>query len=89
MKKQRKEIQNQRYELYDKERLTNIERCKTKRNEIIAHSKKVIPKKYEEEREKKTKNTKNIVTNKNITKNKIKVKMFNKKENNKNPKKNL
>jgi hypothetical protein len=40
-------------------------------------------------KEEKEKYTKNIVTNKNITKNKIKVKMFNKKENNKNPKKNL
>ena len=40
-------------------------------------------------KEEKEKYAKNIVTNKNITKNKIKVKMFNKKENNKNPKKNL
>ena len=68
MKKQRKEIQNQRYELYDKERLTNIERCKTKRNEIIAHSKKVIPKKYEEELEEEEKYNEN---NNNINKYRI------------------
>ena len=53
MKKQRKEIQQQRYELYDQERLNNIERCIAKRNEIISHSKKVVPRKinYEEELE--------------------------------------
>lgn len=68
MKKQRKEIQNQRYELYDKERLTNIERCKSKRNEIIAHSKKVIPKKYEEELEEEEKYNEN---NNNINKYRI------------------
>ena len=49
IKKQRKEIQTQRYELYNQERLANIERCKSKRNEIIAHSKKVKPKIKEEE----------------------------------------
>ena len=52
MKKQRKEIQQQRYELYDQERIQNIERCKMKRNEIISHSKKVPKKRnYEEELE--------------------------------------
>ena len=53
LKKQRKEIQQQRYELYDQERLNNIERCIAKRNEIISHSKKVVPRKfnYEEELE--------------------------------------
>ena len=51
-KKQRKEIQTQRYELYEQERLNNIERCKAKRKEIITHSKKVIkPTKLEEELE--------------------------------------
>ena len=49
LKKQRKEIQTQRYELYNQERLANIERCKSKRNEIISHSKKVVPKPKEEE----------------------------------------
>jgi len=49
LKKQRKEIQTQRYELYNQERLANIERCKSKRNEIIMHSKKIVPKKKEEE----------------------------------------
>jgi len=52
LKKQRKDIQYQRYELYDQERIQNIERCKAKRNEIIAHSKKIPKKKnYEEELE--------------------------------------
>jgi hypothetical protein len=64
MKKQRKEIQTQRYELYDKERLTNIERCKSKRNEIIAHSKKVKPKNYEEELEEEEKYNDNNNINK-------------------------
>ena len=49
LKKQKKEIQTQRYELYNQERLANIERCKSKRNEIILHSKKIIPKLREEE----------------------------------------
>ena len=49
LKRQKKDIQTQRYELYDQERLNNIERCKTKRNEIILHSKKIIPKKKQEE----------------------------------------
>ena len=49
LKKQRKEIQTQRYELYNQERLANIERCKSKRNEIISHSKKIVKKTKEEE----------------------------------------
>ena len=49
LKKQKKEIQTQRYELYNQERLANIERCKSKRNEIILHSKKIVPKIREEE----------------------------------------
>ena len=51
-KKQSKEIQAQRYELYDQERINNIERCKAKRKEIIANSKKVVKKNnFEEELE--------------------------------------
>ena len=50
--KQSKEIQLQRYNLYEEQRKQNIERCKAKRKEIIANTKKVKPtkkKKYDEE----------------------------------------
>jgi len=40
-KKFSKELQKQRYELYDQQRQSNIERCKLKRIEIIANSKKI------------------------------------------------
>ena len=50
--KQSKDIQLQRYNLYEEQRKQNIERCKSKRKEIIANTKKVKPtkkKKYDEE----------------------------------------
>ena len=50
-KKQSKEIQNQRYELFETERLSNINRCILKRQELIANMKKVQPtekKKYKD-----------------------------------------
>ena len=50
-KKQSKEIQNQRYELFETERLSNINRCIIKRQELIANMKKVQPtekKKYKD-----------------------------------------
>ena len=47
-KKLSKELQKQRYELYEEQRQNNIERCKSKRNEISANTKKKKPsvKKY-------------------------------------------
>ena len=47
-KKYSKDIQKQRYELYEQQRQNNLERCISKRKEIIAHSKKIKPsvKKY-------------------------------------------
>ena len=42
-KKQPKEIQNQRYELYEEQRQNNIKRCIMKRQEIISNTKKVKP----------------------------------------------
>ena len=43
-KKQSKEIQNQRFELFEEERQSNINRCILKRQELIANTKKVKPK---------------------------------------------
>ena len=47
-KKYSKDIQKQRYDLYEQQRQNNLERCISKRKEIIAHSKKIKPsdKKY-------------------------------------------
>ena len=47
-KKYSKDIQTQRYDLYEQQRQNNLERCISKRKEIIAHSKKIKPsdKKY-------------------------------------------
>ena len=42
-KKMSKDIQNQRYIIYEAEREKNIERCISKRQEIISHTKKVKP----------------------------------------------
>ena len=42
-KKLSKEVQQKRYELYDEERLSNINRCILKRQEIIKNTKKVKP----------------------------------------------
>jgi len=42
-KKESKEIQKQRYELYEEQRKSNINRCILKRQEIIANSKKIKP----------------------------------------------
>ena len=42
-KNQPKEIITQRYELHEKQRLTNINRCIMKRKEIISHMKKIDP----------------------------------------------
>ena len=42
-KKESKEIQKQRYELYEEQRKNNINRCIEKRQEIIANSKKIKP----------------------------------------------
>lgn len=40
-KKESKDIQRQRYELYEEQRQSNINRCILKRQEIIANSKKL------------------------------------------------
>ena len=47
-KKYSKDIKTQRYELYEQQRQNNVDRCISKRKEIIAHSKKIKPsdKKY-------------------------------------------
>ena len=47
-KKYSKDIQKQRYDLYEQQRQNNLDRCISKRKEIIAHSKKIKPsvKKY-------------------------------------------
>ena len=55
-----KDIQNQRYILYEAERVKNIERCISKRQEIISHTKKVKPNEkkinnYEDETQEKKK----------------------------------
>ena len=42
-KKESKEIQKQRYELYEEQRQSNINRCILKRQEIISNSKKIKP----------------------------------------------
>jgi len=43
IKKQSSEIQKQRYELYESERQSNINRCILKRQEIISNTKKIVP----------------------------------------------
>jgi hypothetical protein len=42
-KKYSKDIQKQRYELYEQQRQNNLDRCISKRKEIIANSKKIKP----------------------------------------------
>ena len=48
LKKYSKDIKTQRYDLYEQQRQNNLDRCISKRKEIIANSKKIIPsdKKY-------------------------------------------